>query len=108
MSFELEGLDLSAFVLPDHAEEAHGGSGGTTRGRVLYNLQGMVTHKGSLNTGHYIAYVSTPAAGADGVVRQQWLRCDDEHVTAVSASEVQAAEAYILFYAKQETAGGIC
>lgn len=67
---------------------------------VLYDLQGMVTHKGSLNSGHYIAYVSTlTAPDNQGIQKQQWIRCDDENVAVVTPAEVQAAEAYILFYA---------
>jgi len=98
--FDLHNFDLSEFMMPD--------SGGGKKQKqqqkpqVLYDLQGVVTHKGSLNTGHYIAYVSTfTAPDSDGVQLQQWVRCDDENVTVVPPSEVSAAEAYILFYVRK-------
>lgn len=110
--FDLEGFDLTEFMLSEgHSTPAVGKKQQQQqqhRERVVYDLTGMVTHKGSLNTGHYISYVCSQTAAPDAasangnVVRsKQWMRCDDENVVPVPPSEVQAAEAYILFYIKR-------
>ena len=114
--FDLEGFDLTEFMLSEcHSTPAAGKKQHKEhkeqkdqKERVVYDLTGMVTHKGSLNTGHYISYVCSQAtapdaaSGSGSVVRsKQWMRCDDESVVPVPPSEVQAAEAYILFYIKR-------
>ena len=111
--FELTDFDVTEFMMPGGGAGAGAGAGtagqgskaskaGSSPARVLYDLQGVVSHKGSLNTGHYIAYVSTLSApDEDGARVQQWVRCDDEHVTVVTPAEVLAAEAYILFYVRK-------
>jgi ubiquitin carboxyl-terminal hydrolase 14 len=67
-----------------------------------YQLVAVVTHKGrSADGGHYIGWVH--AGGED------WLECDDDIVTAVKYSDIEALAgggdmdtAYILFYRKLE------
>lgn len=57
-------------------------------------LVGFITHRGSLDSGHYIAYIrylSKP---------DMWFRCDDEDIDLVDEryiSEV-SADAYLAFY----------
>ena len=69
---------------------------------VMYDLHGVVTHKGSLNSGHYISFIlSGTEPDANGHQWNQWLRCDDETVTPVEYNAVQDTEAYILFYEKR-------
>lgn len=71
---------------------------------ALYDLHGMVTHKGSLNSGHYISYVLTGTEpDKNGHQWNQWVKCDDETVTPVEAKAVEEAEAYILFYERRRT-----
>lgn len=83
--------------------------GGGAGGSKLYDLQALVSHRGSLNQGHYIAYVSVAAAGCGEDLNYKrnysasggshvWLRCDDELITVVDDKEVEKAEAYLLFY----------
>lgn len=57
-------------------------------------LVGIVTHRGSLHGGHYIAYVRY--LGRPEV----WFRCDDEDVDIVTEKAVLAcaAEVYLAFY----------
>lgn len=67
-----------------------------------YQLVAVVTHKGrSADGGHYIGWVH--AGGED------WLQCDDDIVTAVKYSDIEALAgggdmdtAYICFYRKLE------
>lgn len=80
----------------DRKKQSPVGSGpGRADPSVLYDLVGVVVHKGSLNSGHYISYVQQPH---DNGAPAKWLRCDDETITAVADAEVRAAEGYILFY----------
>lgn len=61
---------------------------------VLYDLQGLLCHSGSLHQGHYIAYVlQNVTSGAMEPAGKRWLKCDDENITIVSDDEVRTAEA---------------
>jgi ubiquitin carboxyl-terminal hydrolase 36/42 len=64
---------------------------------AVYELSSVVVHAGgSLNSGHYYAYVKSPS----GV----WLRMDDDITQNVSVNEVlaEASGAYLLFYANSD------
>ena len=91
---------LAAGLVADREEAAvHAGlDADQLSASVLYDLVGVVVHKGSLNSGHYISYVQQPQ---DNGAPSKWLRCDDETITAVGDTEVRAAEGYILFYLQQ-------
>ncbi|EPS43893.1 hypothetical protein H072_2132 [Dactylellina haptotyla CBS 200.50] len=60
---------------------------------TLYDLYGVVVHKGDRSTtGHYISYAKESG---------QWLRFDDLKVHPVAEEEVSRQDAYILMYEKQ-------
>lgn len=59
------------------------------RSSTLYSLFALVEHTGSLNFGHYVAYVK---------VLNEWYKADDSIVTKVDKREVLNREAYLLFY----------
>lgn len=61
-----------------------------------YDLFAVVEHCGSMESGHYIAYVQWQGA---------WFRCDDHQVTRAEPITVATAQAYLLFYAAR-TEGG--
>lgn len=66
-----------------------------------YDLQGIVSHAGSLHGGHYISYIvdlDTPLGE-----QSTWLKCDDETISHVSEQEVSEVEGYLLFYVRKET-----
>ena len=46
-------------------------------------------HTGSLDAGHYVAYVTH---------RDSWFKMDDAMVTKVDGTEVLGTHAYMLFY----------
>lgn len=54
-----------------------------------YWLVAVVCHLGSIEGGHYVAYVRHASC---------WFKCDDSWVTQVEACEVAASQAYLLFY----------
>lgn len=55
-----------------------------------YSLYGVVSHSGSNEGGHYIAYVKNSA--------DKWLKKNDDKTTEVPTQDVLAQEAYLLFY----------
>lgn len=56
----------------------------------VYELFAVVSHIGSVNTGHYVALVKNNTG--------QWFKFDDSVITHISHEEVQATNAYLLFY----------
>lgn len=55
-----------------------------------YCLFAVVNHNGSIETGHYTAYIRQ--------CRDQWFKCDDHLITRASVQEVLQSEGYLLFY----------
>lgn len=55
-----------------------------------YCLFAVVNHSGTIETGHYTAYVRQ--------CRDQWFKCDDHLITRASVQEVLQSEGYLLFY----------
>eukprot|EP00596_Hydrurales_sp_CCMP1899_P010058 CAMPEP_0119052438 /NCGR_PEP_ID=MMETSP1177-20130426/73740_1 /TAXON_ID=2985 /ORGANISM="Ochromonas sp, Strain CCMP1899" /LENGTH=584 /DNA_ID=CAMNT_0007032011 /DNA_START=405 /DNA_END=2159 /DNA_ORIENTATION=- len=92
---------------PIPEEQCSGLDQGQNNSQLLYDLQGLVSHKGSLTQGHYVSYVaamngSTPSDTEPAT----WLRCDDDSVTPVSEDDVQNTEGYILFYVSRKSSMG--
>ncbi|EMG49338.1 UBP8 Ubiquitin carboxyl-terminal hydrolase 8 [Candida maltosa Xu316] len=56
----------------------------------FYELFGVIVHIGSVNTGHYIAFIK------DG--NGQWYKFDDSVVSLVDQEEVTNSKAYLLYY----------
>ncbi|XP_066995037.2 ubiquitin carboxyl-terminal hydrolase 22-like [Anabrus simplex] len=58
----------------------------------IYSLYAVINHMGTLNAGHYTAFI-----------RQQhgkWYKCNDQLITKASLQEVLNSEGYLLFYHK--------
>eukprot|EP00605_Chrysophyceae_sp_TOSAG23-4_P000413 GSChrysophyteH1.ASY1.ANO1.469.1 assembled CDS len=113
VKFDLTDLDLSPYLSAANQNSAKGGlwreiDPKVTKKSVLegspsfkYNLHGVVTHKGSLNSGHYVSYVlAGTEPDTNGYQWNQWQRCDDETVTRIDPKAVEEVEAYLLFYEK--------
>lgn len=63
----------------------------------MYDLFAVVNHQGSMDSGHYTAFVLQQLPhGAT-----EWVKCDDSAVTRATVAQVQASEAYLLFYCKR-------
>lgn len=58
-----------------------------------YALFAVVNHKGTLESGHYTAFVRQRAG--------DWYKCDDHVITPASIQTVLESEGYLLFYHKQ-------
>ena len=58
-----------------------------------YDLIGVICHHGTAGGGHYTSY-------ALNNIDQEWYEYDDSYVTKVEAATVMNAEAYVLFYRK--------
>ncbi|KAK0174005.1 hypothetical protein PV328_007125 [Microctonus aethiopoides] len=58
-----------------------------------YSLFAVINHEGSLETGHYTAFIRQQ--------RDQWFKCDDHSITRAKLKDVLTSEGYLLFYHKQ-------
>ena len=67
---------------------------------TIYDLQALVEHRGSLNGGHYVAYVKS---GLD----DKWYEYDDSIVRRVSEPDVLRCEGYMLFYRLRASAAKV-
>lgn len=77
-------LDISPF-LTDEMKQRKGN-------KMFCRLFAVIVHAGkNSHSGHYIAYVRN-------IAKAEWWKMDDARVTLVSSQEVEAAEAYMLFY----------
>eukprot|EP01135_Chromosphaera_perkinsii_P010642 Nk52_evm42s2192 gene=Nk52_evmTU42s2192 len=65
-----------------------------SNGSIEYTLSGIVEHSGSLNGGHYVAYVRSKK---DGI----WYHISDSMVSTVSEQRVLNRPAYLLFYERK-------
>ncbi|KAJ4456685.1 putative ubiquitin carboxyl-terminal hydrolase nonstop [Paratrimastix pyriformis] len=86
VSFPLEDLDMAPFLTPAPSGAPHP--------PALYDLQALVCHSGSLDSGHYVVYVRPPATGRPGCDPRapEWLLCDDAAVLAVPRERVMNAQ----------------
>lgn len=106
VSFPLEGLDLAPFTTSTVLRERLAEGGRTAAAAAVsvvppaplpYDLLGFVSHSGSMEGGHYIAYLHCEG---------RWFRCDDAKVSQVDPRRVQRAEAYMLWYAARHAYAG--
>ena len=59
-----------------------------------YLVRGVLLPKGAVNSGHYVTYRKGPA--------DKWFLTSDEKVEEIEESQVKAANAYMLFYERQQ------
>ena len=93
----------------------------------LYDLFGIAVHHGSMQNGHYTAFVRhpltlvtptlslvtptlaphPPSRARPHQVRQQasWYHCDDAMIQTATAQAVRACKAYMLFYVRKQVDG---
>ena len=68
---------------------------GNDKVKKKYDLYGVVNHYGSINSGHYTAFIKNR--------NKEWMVCDDSRVYKIDEKKVMHAYAYILFYICQES-----
>ena len=94
VSFPSQGLDMSSFTSAsllgrprDGTDSEHIAKKSIPRLlQSAYSLYAVIVHFGTLDQGHYIAYVRVGSA---------WFKCADATVTAVQQSEVLDSEACV-------------
>jgi len=93
VSFPLSDLDLAAHTSASVTAKRNGSvqSDSESGESTLYDLFAIVEHIGTMDSGHYIAWVRS---------REDWVRCDDAMIAAATDSEVLASKGYMLFYAQ--------
>lgn len=84
VNYPIENLDLSNYI-----DEKKRGQD------LLYDLKGVVLHRGSLNSGHYTCYCRNAH-------NNKWYHFDDEYVREVEEESVVDTNAYILLYERSE------
>ncbi len=101
VSFPALGLDLGAYlphwseIVQGHvAKQPENSDGGANCPKVLYDLFGIVSHKGTLNQGHYMCRVKCG---------EHWYNCNDSFVSKAGEGTgekavLQSDGAYMLFY----------
>jgi ubiquitin carboxyl-terminal hydrolase 4/11/15 len=75
--------------------ESTAGEAASCKRRLIYDLYAVSNHYGSMNFGHYTAYVKNPFTKA-------WYDCDDSRVGEVNPSRVVSEAAYVLFYRRRK------
>ncbi|XP_073992532.1 ubiquitin specific protease 16/45 isoform X3 [Rhodnius prolixus] len=95
VSFPLQ-LDLTPYSVPSASVQKN--TEGTkkaddNKSDLLYTLYGLVEHSGTMNGGHYVAYVKICRDSTN-----LWYCISDSHVSLVSEARVLSAQAYLLFY----------
>ena len=102
VAFPLDCLNMAPSTAPGWAADAHlravprrggegvGGGASSDAGGDVDGCAAVVCHLGSMDGGHYVAYVRHHG---------QWFKCDDSWVTPATPEEVAASQAYLLFYA---------
>lgn len=66
-----------------------------------YELNGVINHIGTLNSGHYYSYVKNmfPGKTNEIIIGDNWFICNDEKITEIDEDDVlNSKNAYILFY----------
>lgn len=58
-------------------------------GNPLFDLFALTVHSGTINQGHYVAYVNRYGT---------WYNFNDEYFNIVSEKEALSQEAYLMFY----------
>ncbi len=87
VQFPLYGLNMGNFVSSSCYYD--GKKNNIPPPPILYDLLGVVSHKGNNGSGHYITYIREIGG---------WCKCDDMVVQWVDEEEVRNAEAYMLVY----------
>lgn len=95
-----ETLDMTPFMSDTALEQKNYQQKNSTSAPVVstipsdnrYSLFAVVSHSGTIHSGHYIAYVRQQ--------RDYWYTCDDHVITRTTLREVLASEGYLLFYHK--------
>jgi ubiquitin C-terminal hydrolase len=64
----------------------------TSNSDVSYDLYGIINHSGSIQGGHYFAYIKCK--------NDIWYNFNDSSVTEIDTDKVVTSDAYILLYRK--------
>lgn len=87
--FEVEGLDMTQYVLSNGGKNGGGGE------PLIYDLYAVSNHYGSLNGGHYTAFCRNP-------IDNKWYEFDDSSVSRIDSGSAVTKAAYVLFYKKRK------
>lgn len=66
--------------------------GDESDGFTEFEIFAVVTHAGTLESGHYVTYLR---------LGNQWYKCDDAWITEVDEGMVRASQCYMMFYVQK-------
>lgn len=89
IDFQQRGLDMTQYLDPCLRQNQPG--------RAIYDLFGIVYHRGSMEGGHYTAVATADASKA-------WTLFDDSRVAPMPSGDIDQRAAYLLFYQKRADA----
>lgn len=96
-----EMLDVESFMVPPDPQSV---TPEKSHVPTRYRLYGAVIHMGSMNSGHYVAYVLSHKVEETGgeldANERRWIHCSDATTRPATWEEVSKAKAYLLFYEK--------
>ncbi|KAI1301809.1 Ubiquitin carboxyl-terminal hydrolase 22 [Halotydeus destructor] len=87
-------LDMTPFMASQRSSKSSSSSSNMScqRDDNMYSLFAVVNHSGTIETGHYTAFVRQH--------HSQWFKCDDSAITEATVEDVLKSEGYLLFYHK--------
>ena len=82
IDYPIDNFDLREYVLDEENKSS-----------AIYELYGIIIHKGGLNGGHYFSYCKNNG---------KWFEYDDENIRELNENEIKTKDAYVLFYKKKD------
>lgn len=89
VDFPIRNLDLTTFMSDAKFIKA------TMDVEPTYNLQGIVSHYGTLGFGHYVSFLKNN-------FDSKWYRYDDTTREEVKEDQIHKESAYLLFYVRKD------
>ncbi|KAJ3401340.1 ubiquitin-specific protease doa4 [Chytridiales sp. JEL 0842] len=94
VDFPINGLDMTPFLPSWQSQKSSMGGG------CVFDCYAVSNHMGTLTGGHYTAYVHNGS-------KRQWYHFDDSRLSQCPETAVKTKQAYILFYVRRNTGGGM-
>ena len=82
IDYPIDNFDMRDYVLDEENKDS-----------AIYELYGIIIHKGGLNGGHYFSYCKNNG---------KWFEYDDENINVLKENELKNKDAYVLFYKKKD------
>ena len=85
--FPIDKLDMRDHVAPAIVDD-------DSKNALEYEFLGVCNHMGSLDGGHYTAFINYKNMSQQG----RWIKFDDHYASELKAENIETPNAYVLFY----------